>query len=624
MVRSPLHFHGRIPVPEVAPLTYRDGVTHLELVYELSQYLKNILHPSLQSTVDKVVADAEQLLSDATAQYVDGVQEFQRIHDAFMSDVNAHLVALNDGAVTDLVEDETSKLGSTLRDIFAKHSDLQDFQESTNTRITEFEESTDTRLTEFEESTHEAVESVAHRLDDRRYTVSHEAYNIVSGDVSSLENALSVVPSNVILTLPVDMEFNLSNTLNIDRPVHIRGGVFRGGGNMIHVSSSGVVLEDMRIVGAGVEELQRLSAAIRFAGTPGHLIDATLRNVTVEYVGFTGIHVEWCENFLVEQCSVEHFKYAGIGVNSGFHGVIRDNDIRYAYSTARDKHNSYGIYVTNRVEYGVQSRSEDVEVYGNRIHSVPNWEGIDTHNGVNIHIHDNVITACRRGIALVSSMSEPNSGVDDNRVIGNYVDCEGFSTEHFSTSTGVTLQSGSTGLGVNAIIIGNTLRNSDTPVTFSQNLPGRYIYDKCVVHSNVGDPGQRVNGTVYDTGWVNPNDFVILAGGVTLHPQDSFRMRVVGDITGRTVYGRGRVSRGSGDLVLRVLGPQNHLIPSGAVFAGAQNKHVIGRAIRVSNGATASLYLHDDRRVRMSDEAHDFGSGTVQLDFMWRIGNDGS
>lgn len=123
MVRAPLHFHGRIPVPEVAPLTYRDGVTHLELVYELSQYLKNVLHPSLQSTVDQVVADAEQLLSDATAQYVDGVQEFQRIHDAFMSDVQASLRALNDTVVADLVTDDASYLSTTLRELFLEQED---------------------------------------------------------------------------------------------------------------------------------------------------------------------------------------------------------------------------------------------------------------------------------------------------------------------------------------------------------------------------------------------------------------------------------------------------------------------------------------------------------------------
>ena len=159
MVRAPLHFHGRIPVPEVAPLTYRDGVTHLELVYELSQYLKNVLHPSLQSTVDQVVADAEQLLSDATAQYVDGVQEFQRIHDAFMSDVNASLIALNDGAVTDLVNDDTSKLGDALRDIFAKHADFQKFEEATTLRFDSFEETTQQRFDTFEEATDERLDT---------------------------------------------------------------------------------------------------------------------------------------------------------------------------------------------------------------------------------------------------------------------------------------------------------------------------------------------------------------------------------------------------------------------------------------------------------------------------------
>ena len=146
MVRAPLHFHGRIPVPEVAPLTYRDGVTHLELVYELSQYLKNVLHPSLQSTVDQVVADAEQLLSDATAQYVDGVKEFQRIHDAFMSDVNAHLMALNDGAVSDLVNDGTSMLGEALRSIFTTHVNFDEYKDTVDKGFNDYRETVNTAL----------------------------------------------------------------------------------------------------------------------------------------------------------------------------------------------------------------------------------------------------------------------------------------------------------------------------------------------------------------------------------------------------------------------------------------------------------------------------------------------
>src|SRR5699024_4024385 len=113
-----------IPVNQITPLTYRDGVTYIQLLTELSHYIKTVLHPSLQHTVDQLVADVEAQIDKAHDQYVDGVQEFQRIHDAFMSDVNASLIALNDGAVTDLVNDDTSRVGSALRETF---SDRQSF-----------------------------------------------------------------------------------------------------------------------------------------------------------------------------------------------------------------------------------------------------------------------------------------------------------------------------------------------------------------------------------------------------------------------------------------------------------------------------------------------------------------
>ena len=117
-----------IPVNQITPLTYRDGVTYIQLLTELSEYIKTILHPSLQHTVDQLVADVEHQMDKHHDQYVDGVQEFQRIHDAFMADVNAHLIALNDGAVSDLVEDDTSLLGKTLREHFPDIASFHEFE----------------------------------------------------------------------------------------------------------------------------------------------------------------------------------------------------------------------------------------------------------------------------------------------------------------------------------------------------------------------------------------------------------------------------------------------------------------------------------------------------------------
>ena len=179
MVRAPLHFHGRIPVPEVAPLTYRDGVTYLELVYELSEYLKNILHPSLQSTVEQVVADAEQLLSEANEQYVDGVQEFQRIHDAFMADVNASLIALNDGAVSDLVKDESSLLGETMREIFADKASFDELRSDIVYDFSRLESESKQTLAEIETTVSNFQDDMTQQIDGIDNRVDESLQNTV-------------------------------------------------------------------------------------------------------------------------------------------------------------------------------------------------------------------------------------------------------------------------------------------------------------------------------------------------------------------------------------------------------------------------------------------------------------
>jgi len=163
-----------IPVNQITPLTYRDGVTYIQLLTELSEYIKTVLHPSLQHTVDQLVADVEAQIDKAHDQYVDGVQEFQRIHDAFMSDVNASLIALNDGAVTDLVNDGTSKLGSTLRDIFATHGDFEQFRDDTTRRFNTFESTTNKRFDTFESTTNK-------RFDDFKSTIDTSVENIRDG-----------------------------------------------------------------------------------------------------------------------------------------------------------------------------------------------------------------------------------------------------------------------------------------------------------------------------------------------------------------------------------------------------------------------------------------------------------
>ena len=167
-----------IPVNQITPLTYRDGVTYIQLLTELSEYIKTVLHPSLQHTVDQLVADVEAQMDKHHDQYVEGIQEFQRIHDAFMSDVNASLIALNDGAVSDLVNDDTSLLGKTLRDIFTSHEAFQRLQEANDLQLDSmqrefqgFKESSEQQFDQLKDDTQSRLNAMRDDVEQYQSTV---------------------------------------------------------------------------------------------------------------------------------------------------------------------------------------------------------------------------------------------------------------------------------------------------------------------------------------------------------------------------------------------------------------------------------------------------------------------
>src|SRR5699024_9724557 len=149
-----------IPVNQITPLTYRDGVTYIQLLTELSDYVKTVLHPSLQHTVDQLVSDVEAQIDKAHDRYVEGVQEFQRIHDAFMADVNASLIALNDGAVSDLVKDETSRLGEVLRELFPSHELLDTTVTAVRNEMSLLESKTNDKLSALSETVDGNVDEI--------------------------------------------------------------------------------------------------------------------------------------------------------------------------------------------------------------------------------------------------------------------------------------------------------------------------------------------------------------------------------------------------------------------------------------------------------------------------------
>lgn len=108
---------SKLPIAHLEPFPYHKGELYVELLDRLAKYVTQQLHPNLRQTVEHVVEEMEHIIANTHAKYVEGIQDFQRIHDAFMEDVNSALMALNDNAVSDLVDDPGSATGTSVRNI---------------------------------------------------------------------------------------------------------------------------------------------------------------------------------------------------------------------------------------------------------------------------------------------------------------------------------------------------------------------------------------------------------------------------------------------------------------------------------------------------------------------------
>ena len=128
---------SKLPIAHLEPFPYHKGELYVELLDRLAKYVTQQLHPNLRETVEHVVEEMEHVIADTHAKYVDGIQDFQRIHDAFMTDVNSALMALNDQAVTDLVQDPGSALGGVLAETYERRSrnNTQNYQGSAHQRL---------------------------------------------------------------------------------------------------------------------------------------------------------------------------------------------------------------------------------------------------------------------------------------------------------------------------------------------------------------------------------------------------------------------------------------------------------------------------------------------------------
>jgi hypothetical protein len=156
-----------------------------------------------------------------------------------------------------------------------------------------------------------------------------------------------------------------------------------------------VTTNDVTIDGRSFTAPKGSGYAIHAVGTAASPVrNLVIRNCTTS--GFNvAIWLEHVANVVVENCSIDDAGYAGILALNAIGGRFAGNVIRRVgpqtlWRTGDPEVDAYGI----AFEHG--ALSSDVTVDGNLIEDVPQWQGINAHNGTDLTISNIVVRRVRR------------------------------------------------------------------------------------------------------------------------------------------------------------------------------------------------------------------------------------
>lgn len=238
----------------------------------------------------------------------------------------------------------------------------------------------------------------------------------ISDDSASLQSAFEAAAGKQ-LTLPsgvcrVSRELTISQAVNVvgaGRGVTIiQAGSIGSGNAILKVIADNFAVRDLTLRGPSVAKYVGEEYGLRLFGTPGSpRTNARVTNVEVHDIGAYGIAAEYYHKVTVSGSYVHDVGYGGIVSFSANDFVVRENVIKNILPGTVG--NAYGIFASSRKGEANPAR---FVFESNTVDNVPNWEGIDTHGGVDGVIANNVITNCAIGINVSPSVS----GIAPHRV----------------------------------------------------------------------------------------------------------------------------------------------------------------------------------------------------------------
>lgn len=244
--------------------------------------------------------------------------------------------------------------------------------------------------------------------------------------------------------------------LTVALPTRLLGGTFTcTSGPAFLVTSSNVEVSGLSIAGPGgttYDSTQKLVYLLGTQAAPLTGIDVHNCHVT-DCSGFA-IWAEWCVDSNIHDNTITTFLGAGIMVISGDGVGVDCNAIRDGQIPAGQV-DVYGIAVTDLLNT-VAARSKHCSVTGNRVAQI-DWEGIDTHGGLDLTVTGNTVTACRRSIALVVGNPTRATAPTACGVMGNIIDATG---ARVAADIGIFL-AGQSGMPASATVSGNHIVGLD-------------------------------------------------------------------------------------------------------------------------------------------------------------------
>lgn len=232
-----------------------------------------------------------------------------------------------------------------------------------------------------------------------------------------LQQRLDGLPSGGTLT--IDRVWQRGVPLVVRRPATLRfapGGALRMTADVdaVVVTSSNVRIDAPVVDGIGASSGGGAHAVVVAGTRTLPLADVRVTGGRLRQLPHDGVHVEYCDGFVLDGTTVTSVGYAGVvlvGVRDAVVQAAVVSDVRQPAGRV----NSYGITVTRDATAAASTarRSSRVRILRNHVTGVPGWEGIDTHAGDGVEIRDDVVSGCRVGIAAVPSKSATDRSETD-------------------------------------------------------------------------------------------------------------------------------------------------------------------------------------------------------------------